>query len=325
MRRIAFLLALAWLCPQTAAAAETAACGLKLVNTVPITLDAHGDRVFVPVTINGTPKTFLLDTGGALTQISASAAHDLHLGIGESSITMLDMYGRAAVGAAHLDSFGIGRLQDSKATLSVMTSSFEGQPYVGILAADYMGSYDIELDFSAGKMNYFSKDHCEGKVVYWLATAIAAVPMLFRDFHLTLPVMLDGKPIKAMIDTGATDTVLFSSAAKQAFDITADSPGAMPLAENAQKDAFRYVFKNLSLEGITINNPHIVVLPDRTGSKDPNNDYVTGSRVQHVDDRDVSDPVMLIGMNILSKLHLYIAFGEQKIYITPASPPPHPQ
>jgi hypothetical protein len=31
---------------------------------------------------------------------------------------------------------------------------------------------------------------------------------------------------------------------------------------------------------------------------------------------------MLIGMNILSKLHLYIAFGERKIYITPASAPP---
>ena len=30
---------------------------------------------------------------------------------------------------------------------------------------------------------------------------------------------------------------------------------------------------------------------------------------------------MLIGMNILSKLHLYIAFREQKIYITPASAP----
>jgi hypothetical protein len=30
---------------------------------------------------------------------------------------------------------------------------------------------------------------------------------------------------------------------------------------------------------------------------------------------------MLIGMNILSKLHLYIAFSESKIYITPASAP----
>jgi hypothetical protein len=43
--------------------------------------------------------------------------------------------------------------------------------------------------------------------------------------------------------------------------------------------------------------------------------------VHRVDDADPSDPVMLIGMNILSKLRLYIAFSENKIYITPASNP----
>jgi hypothetical protein len=33
---------------------------------------------------------------------------------------------------------------------------------------------------------------------------------------------------------------------------------------------------------------------------------------------------MLIGMNVLSKLHLYIAFSEDKIYMTPASTPQGP-
>ena len=68
-------------------------------------------------------------------------------------------------------------------------------------------------------------------------------------------------------------------------------------------------------------NPHIRIIPDKIGSKDPNNGFVTGTRTQKVDDRDVLAPTMLIGMNILSKLHLYIAFREQKIYITPASVP----
>ena len=70
-----------------------------------------------------------------------------------------------------------------------------------------------------------------------------------------------------------------------------------------------------------IGNPRIEVFPDKVGSKDPNNSYVTGSRLHRVDDPDSSDPVMLIGMNILSKLHLYIAFSENKIYITPALAP----
>jgi hypothetical protein len=301
--------------------AHAADCSLKIVNSIPITLGANGTRVLVPVIINGTKETFLLDTGGALTQISASAAHDLNLPIGESSVKMLDLYGAAAAGAVHVKTFTLGRLQDRETTLPLMTSTFKDEPYAGLLAADYMGEYDVEMDFSGGNINYFSRDHCEGKVIYWPAAAIAAVPFRLQNYHLTLSVMLDGRPIKAMIDTGSPDTVLFSSAAKQAFGVTADSPGAEKLGEEGGEKIFEYVFKNLSFEGLTVSNPHIAVSPDRTGSKDPNNGYVTGSRVHREDDADPTDPVMLIGMNILSKLHLYIAFNEHKIYITPAAAP----
>lgn len=39
-----------------------------------------------------------------------------------------------------------------------------------------MGKYDTELDFTGGKMNYFATDHCEGKVIYWPAQALAIFP-----------------------------------------------------------------------------------------------------------------------------------------------------
>jgi hypothetical protein len=178
-----------------------------------------------------------------------------------------------------------------------------------------MGEYDIELDFAGGKMNYFSRDHCPGKVVYWPAAAIAVVPIRFGDMqHLVLDVSLDGHPFRAMIDTGAPGTTLTMGEARRVFGLT-PADGDKP---------FEHVFQKLSFEGLEVANPHIAVIPDKTGSKDPNNDFVTGSRVHRVDDADTSDPVMLIGMNILSKLHLYIAFSERKIYVTPASPPQGP-
>ena len=68
-------------------------------------------------------------------------------------------------------------------------------------------------------------------------------------------------------------------------------------------------------------NPRVQILPDKVGTKDPNNGFITGSRTKKVDDLDSSEPTMLIGMNILSKLRLYIAFKEDKVYITPASRP----
>lgn len=314
---IQMLVALACLCPGMAHAADTADCRLKLVNTLPITMALGGARPLVSVKVNGTELKFLLDTGGYATQISASAAQALKLTITEASGKLLDLYGNASTNVAVVDTFALGRLADKNTTLPVMTGTTAAaattqQPplFSGLLAADYMGEYDTELDFSGGKMNYFSRDHCPGKVVYWPATAIATVPMRFADHHLILNVTLDGHPFRAMLDTGAPGTVLYMSEAKRVFGLTSGD----------EDKRFEHTFQNLSFEGLEVGNPHVAILPDQTGKKDPNNGYVTGSLVRRQDDRDPGDPVMLIGMNILSKLHLYIAFSENKIYITPAAP-----
>jgi predicted aspartyl protease len=301
------LLMLACLYPGVASAAD---CALKIVNTIPIQLGENGARVFVSVVINGTEKKFLLDTGGDMTQISTEAAEELKLPIIESNIKMLDLYGNASTKAAKVDTFVLGRLGDRNTTLP-LTPFHTGKSVSGLLAADYMGKYDTEPDFAGGKMNYFSQDHCPGKVVYWPSAAVAAVPMRFADHHLILNVMLDDHPFRAIVDTGAPYTTLFASEAKRIFGLT---------DENADS-RFEHAFQKLSFEGLEVGNPHITIIPDKTGSSDPNNGYVTGTRVRREDDPDSADPVMLIGMNILSKLHLYIAFGENKIYITPASPP----
>jgi predicted aspartyl protease len=306
--RFAFLPLLACLTLSTAEADD---CHLKLVNTTPIQLGENSTRVFVSVVINGAEKKFLLDTGGAMTQISANAVEELKLPIVDSNIKMLDLYGNASTKAAKVDTFVLGQLRDRNTTLP-LTTFRSGTTISGLLAADYMGKYDTELDFTGGKMNYFSQDHCPGKVVYWPAAAIAAVPMRFVDHHLILDVTLDGHTFSAIVDTGAPDTTLYMSEANRVFGLT---------AENAD-ESFEHVFQKLSFEGLEVGHPHIEIIPNKVGSKDPNNSLVTGSRLHRVDDADASDPVMLIGMNILSKLHLYIAFGERKIYITPASAPP---
>ncbi len=323
MHRAMILILLALLCPKVAFGADAVDCRLKLVNSVPLTMTYGGARPLVNVKVNGTDLKFLLDTGGVLTQISAATARDLKLPITESGAKLLDLSGGASSDVAMAETFSIGRLNDKNTGIHVMTNALalagtsssgaEQQPlFVGLLAADYMGEYDTELDFAGGKMNYFSQDHCPGKVVYWPSAAVAAVPMHFVGHHLVLDVMLDGHPFRAIVDTGAPSTTLTMEEAKRVFDLT---------AENTDK-RFEYTFQKLSFEGLEVANPHIAIIPAKIGSKDPNNGYATGSRVRREDDSVFIRPPMLIGMNILSKLHLYIAFSENKIYITPASPPP---
>ena len=323
MIRTACTVALAFAClwPGLAKAADATNCSLKLVNTVPLTMAHGGMRPLVGVKVNGTDLKFLLDTGGILTQISAAAAQKLQLPVTESGAKLLNLSGGASNNVAMTKTFTLGRLEDRNTGLHMMADTItpgttaEQEPlFVGLLAADYMGEYDTELDFAGGKMNYFSQDHCPGKVVYWPATAIAAVPMRFEAHHLILDVMLDDHPFRAIVDTGAPNTTLTMEEAKRVFGLTGD---------DADK-RFEHSFQKLSFEGLEVSNPHIVIIPDKIGTKDPNNGYATGSHVRRADDSYFARPPMLIGMNILAKLHLYIAFSENKVYITPASPPAQP-
>jgi hypothetical protein len=87
--------------------------------------------------------------------------------------------------------------------------------------------------------------------------------------------------------------------------------------------AFGRVFGTLDFEGVAVTNPHVIIMPNLVGSKDPNNAQRTGDRARMMDDLD-DRPDMLIGMDILRKLHFYIAFDESRIFITEASTPPKP-
>jgi predicted aspartyl protease len=296
---------------------------LRQVISVPITM--KNSRILVPVSINGTEKLFMLDTGGAVSQIAPSLADELKLVRNESNVRLWDLYGNASAQAVNV-TFALGGLQDRNASLQVSPRDFADEPYVGIIAADYMGRYDVELDLAGGKMNYFSTDHCEGRVVYWPAAAVAVIPFRLQNSHIEVSATLNDREVKAIVDTGAPTSVLRADTAKRLFDLTVDTPGNTDIREfpDGHKE-FQHVFRSLALEGLAVGNPRIVVMPDMVGLRNPNNDFVTGTRTRRVADVFDSDPPLIIGMNVISRLRIYIAFKEGNMYVTPpvrtAAPP----
>ncbi|HLY54506.1 MAG TPA: hypothetical protein VKS60_03045 [Stellaceae bacterium] len=77
---------------------------------------------------------------------------------------------------------------------------------------------------------------------------------------------------------------------------------------------WKFPFNALKLNGVTIRNPAIVISP-----------IVGANRTDigtHIKDALPYD--MLLGMNLLSKFHLYIAYREEMIYYTLAAAPPRP-
>ncbi len=325
--RAAFLIALLLATP---AMADN--CGhLKLRASLDMTL-TRGDAILVPATANGTGMRMLLDTGGAVSSLSTKTVKALGLTHLDAAMKLLDVTGNASREFVRLNTLEMGGLKGTDIALMIWPDP--NAPFDGLIAGDILKHYDVEFNFVTQKVNLFSPDHCEGQVIYWPNTGVAVVPFStgrfvnnvpgqparlqrVQDTHIRVPVTLDGKTFSAIIDTGAYNTSMSAATAKSAFDVTADSPGAVPagvLNGDPKAQRFGYVFHSLAFEGIAVSNPHVVIFPDLIGKKDPDNTLVLGSNIVKSDDS--MGPEITIGMDVLKRLHVYIAYNEQKLYLT---------
>jgi len=311
-----------------------AQCGtLKQAASINLIPALNGVQM-VPVIINGTQKNLLLSTAGGISALSARtvAAFGLHPVSTARGGRLLDRAGNASNLYVVVASFELGGLQGKNVYFMVSPNQKMGTnaalPIDGVLANDMMDRFDVEMDFANHKLNYFSTDHCDGDVVYWPANATAIVSYSsakpgarIPDSHIRIPVTLDGKEFKALIDTGSPRSTISAATAEYVFHITANTPGAVPLGTVANDPNHRilgYEFGNLAFEGVSVSHPRFAVIPDLVGSKDPSNEFKTGSRVQKVDDH--IGPEITIGMDVLRELHLYVATREHRLYITPSTP-----
>lgn len=330
-------LACASLFGTPASAAED--CGpLQLITSVDMI--SQDGRFLAPVTINNNSAKMLVDTGAGISYINSGATDALGLHpIDGARIQLLDTVGNVARKYVGLDNFAIGALRNSGIQFMVVPGTGSSE-VAGSLAGDVFSLYDIELDFAAAKLNFFSKKHCPGKVIYWPHQGVAQVPItlqrptgdnsrtgfvsyLDRGAHIWVPVLLDGKPFHAMLDTGSSRSTISAKTAKFILGVSGDSPGSTPLGSvdgDPNHIAFNHAFKTLTFDGVTVTNPNFVVVPDLIGDKDPNNSSRTDTRLRRIDDYISID--LTIGMNVLRRLHLYVAFGERNLYITPGSAPP---
>lgn len=311
---------------------------LQLITSV--NLIPQDGRFLVPVTINNNSAKMLVDTGGGISTISSGATDGLGLHpIDGARIELLDSLGNVSKKYVGLDAFVIGGLRTNRIQFMVAPGSGDSGDIAGSLAGDVMSLYDIELDFAAAKINFFSQKHCPGKVIYWRHEGVAQMPITLqrptgnnsrtgfasyvdRGAHIWLPVLLDGKPFHAMLDTGSSRSTISAKTAKFILGVSEDSPGSTPLGSvdgDPKHTAFGHVFSTLTFDGITVTNPHFVVTPDLIGDKDPNNTSRSDTRARRADDYISID--LTVGMEVLRKLHLYVAFGERNLYVTPASVP----
>jgi predicted aspartyl protease len=332
LRRSTVVTSLLFLALNSNPALAGAACGpLNLMTTME--LRPNAGVPLVTALIGDKPVGLLVDTGGAFSGLTKRAIQELNLQTGEylnrdGSITVLkDVRGQTAALQTRLPSITLGRIRQENVWFMVLPGEETGGPEIeefgGILGSEMLRNVDVDFDFAANKLNLFSPDHCAGNVVYWTSaqsTPVAIVPFTLNSSgHIMFRAQLDGRRVNTMLDTGFSNTTLNLDVARRVFRVDLNAPDVEKIGEltgGYTADRYRRRFKTLELEGITINDPVINMLPDMMGGVNPGAPR-TGSLIR---DERSGLPDLILGMNLLSEMHVYIAYRERKLYITAANP-----
>jgi len=278
----------------------------QLIRVASLDIGPNSTHVTVQAAIGDQPLTMIVDTGGVFTMLSQSKATALGLPVDIEAGSNLVMFGGQVIRRfATFKDFTLGRMKAPRFRYPLLPDGFLPPDVDGILSPDFLANFDLDFDFANAKLNLFSRDHCEGKVVYWThdPDAIAKISLTKDEmYHIFIHVQLDGQDFKALIDTGAERSTMSLESAEDAFDISDDSSKLQHVpGPNNTKNARRYPFKQLSFANVMVNNPDITLVPDKEAGMGP------------------SKPDLIIGMGILRQLHLYIAYGEKTLYLTAAS------
>jgi predicted aspartyl protease len=294
----------AWADPGDApppASPPAQSCTLGQIASLDMSMEPGGN-VDVPVLINDRPVRLTVDTGALISIISSSVADELQLERKRLPGEFMLLGGVKSQGLAIASTLKIGHMTGKDMELVVLpASAFIDFGYEGLLGPDILSQFDVEFDYAHAKLNFFSQDHCDGKVVYWAKNSTyARIPFTFRDkLHISLPVTLDGKTLSAAIDTGAERSIMPLKVA-QSLGVDINAPGVTHEIKSVNGTALRplyhYPFGALSLDGINISHPDIDIVPDA----------------------DMGGIQLLLGAATLRQLRLYIAYKEKAIYVTPA-------
>lgn len=298
---------------------------LKVMASVDMVALRNG-VVMIPVTVAGQQKYFVLATGLPYTSINGELADQLAAPRRHSPIKFVGLDGQVSDTLAIVPSFGLGRLNAELVQMLVnkrqddrVTPDGAARPS-GALGADFLRAYDVDLDFGAKKLNLISREHCTGDVLYWKSEHAAKLPMSVMDNdRITFIMTLDGHDLQTVLSTEAPMSTINMRVAKNLYGVDNNSAGNK--IEGHLGDGttlYAHTFNALNVEGLAINNPKLVLMPNR--AEEEMDRLRAGRRAPLLRRAGQQQPELVLGMAELRHLHVYIDYHNQAIYFTPAKP-----
>lgn len=295
-----------------AADAAESKCRMLQIGELPITLE--GGQITVAAEINGEQTRMVVDTGSVATILFRPSA--LRLGLTPHSMLGVKSYGVGGedrAEEARVNTLQVGNLVAKNVDLLV-TGGLSSKDVQGLLGAGFLLQSDVEFDVPEGKLRFFKPMNCVGdQVVYWGA-AYAVRPIInLNSMQIEVMAMLNGVTMRAVMDSGAsTSVVSFAGAAKAgvtpATQGVATSGSLVGIGPKAVASDVA-VFSTFTFGDETIRNVHLRLADLFYAAKT----IETGSNVPSP---AIDEAQMTLGADFFGSHRVYVSRGQSKVYVS---------
>jgi hypothetical protein len=301
-------------------------CALKQYVSLP--LEVYPDHLLVPVTMGTTPEKLVFNMQGAASGINSDTAAALDLRITSMPPNIhFHREGEEITRIAHVAEFHLGQQTLNNMEFLMLKPGRYGNGVVGDLGTQMFKHIDFELDMAAAKLNLFSSDRCPGHAVYWTQTGFAQLPLKRTNEldYIRAQLTLDGHPVMAAFSTTGRSRIGMN-VMRRIFGVDETSPDLVAVNEDLLgRKLYRYSFKTLAADALTVTNPDIVVFDEAPRAECNDRlhfQFPDPSKLHSTDQARLArcfggDDVVL-GLSVLRKLHMFVSAKENVMYLTGA-------
>ena len=86
-----------------------------------------------------------------------------------------------------------------------------GRPLAGLLGRDFLSPFDLDIDLPAHRMTLYDVQGCGDLFLPWSAPYAAIPATTPMGAALVVQVLVDAQPLRALIDTGASSSLITAS------------------------------------------------------------------------------------------------------------------
>jgi predicted aspartyl protease len=281
----------------------------RTVCRTDIVLEERQRLLIAPIAVNGTPVRGILDTGAQASAVTDALVTRLGLLSDPRHGSLVSGVGGqgTAQNDALVDRLELAGFDPAAGHYPVIAlpagSGFDSRsddPLGALIGADLLSHFDLDLDVAHDRLVLYDPDRCQEKLPNW-REPMDEVPLdVIWTGRLQLTVTLDGKELHALLDSGATTSVLDLPAAERlgvSRDVLASEQGGEGFgAAGVNFQRVLHTFRTMDVGAERVTAPRLAVL-----------------------DRGLRETDMLLGLDWLRTHHVFISFRRHTLFI--ARPP----